>query len=100
MTEKEYDSLGDLATIVTFTQSISVFVPLPTVNPTKKTLFTGEVLDLDIKIESLKDKLDLGEFCIPISNLLEPKIAAGALKALDKFIQKKRAQNSEICTNT
>jgi hypothetical protein len=89
LSEREYDSLGELAIIVTFTQSLSSVVQLPTPNHKKKQPFVFGYAALDKELKGLKDGVDLGDFAIPIDNLLEPGMAEGALARLDEYIVEK-----------
>ncbi|KAH5300068.1 hypothetical protein HBI24_111710 [Parastagonospora nodorum] len=89
LSEREHDTLGDLAVIVTFIQSLSQLVQLPVANLKKSQPFVTGYVALDNELRSLKDGLDLGDFAIPIDNLLEPGMADGALAALDQYIEEK-----------
>lgn len=89
LSEWEYDSLGDLAIIVTFIQSFSSLFLLPAANHKKSQPFISGYAALDNELRQLKDGVDLGDFAIPINNLLEPGMADGALTALDRYIKKK-----------
>lgn len=87
LTERELDSLSDLAIIVTFTQTLSSLVNLPPVtNKKQRGLFRPEYLALEDRLSQLRAGIDLGNFAIPINNLLQPGTAAGALKSLDGFV--------------
>ncbi|KAH8699333.1 hypothetical protein GQ44DRAFT_718242 [Phaeosphaeriaceae sp. PMI808] len=88
MTEREHDSLSNLAFIVTFIQSVSSVASLPSVNHKKGQLFVSRYTALENVLEKLKTGVDLGDFVIPIANLLEPGMATGALTALDEFLRK------------
>ncbi|KAI8942788.1 hypothetical protein NX059_000831 [Plenodomus lindquistii] len=89
MYEREFSSLGDLAVIVTFLQSLSQVVKLPAANMTLRNSFLLRVSDLEIKIGRLKEELNLDDFAIPIGNLLEPGMASGALLSLDCHVHEK-----------
>ncbi|KAI4702206.1 hypothetical protein J4E81_002568 [Alternaria sp. BMP 2799] len=89
LSEREYDCLGDLAIIVTFIQSLSLVAQLPAPNHKKSQPFVPGYTALDKELRSLKDGIDLGEYAIPIDNLLEPGMAEGALAALDKYVVEK-----------
>ncbi|EUC43584.1 hypothetical protein COCMIDRAFT_7017 [Bipolaris oryzae ATCC 44560] len=89
LSEREYDSLGDLAIIVTFIQSLSSIMQLPTPNHKKKQPFVSGCTALDKELREMKDGLDLGDFAIPIDNLLEQGMAEGALAKLDEYIVEK-----------
>lgn len=83
---EEFNSLGDLAIIVTFFQSLSSVEPLPAINHKKEPLSMSKFSALENEIKQLKTGVDLGDFCIPIDNLLEPGMASGALTALDEYL--------------
>jgi hypothetical protein len=89
LSEREYDSLGDLAIIVTFIQSLSSAVQLLVANHKRSQPFVSGYIALDNELKHLKDGVDLGEFAIPIDNLLEPGMANGALKTLDQYLEEK-----------
>ncbi|KAF2869498.1 hypothetical protein BDV95DRAFT_577534 [Massariosphaeria phaeospora] len=89
MSEREFDSLGELAVIVTFIQSVSSVVQLPEVNHKKGHMFVSGHSDLENEFRQLKTEIDLSEFAIPINNLLEPGMASGALTTLDQYLLEK-----------
>ncbi|KAF2015158.1 hypothetical protein BU24DRAFT_424050 [Aaosphaeria arxii CBS 175.79] len=89
MAERELSSLGDLAIIVTFLQSLSLVEQLPAANKKQKDSFLLRVSDLETKIGRLKEELDLGDFAIPMGNLLEPGMSSGALASLDSHVHQK-----------
>jgi hypothetical protein len=86
MTEQEFYSLGDLAVIVTFIQSFISMAPLPSVSNKKGLAFVSGFSALENELGQIKDGVDLGDFAIPIDNLLEPNMATGALSTLDAYI--------------
>lgn len=89
LSEWEHDSLADLAFIVAFIQSLSSVVQLPTANHKKSQGFVSDFAALGNELRQLKDGLDLGDFAIPIDNLLEPGMASGALTKLDQYLEEK-----------
>ncbi|XP_014553642.1 hypothetical protein COCVIDRAFT_107162 [Bipolaris victoriae FI3] len=89
LSEREYDSLGDLAMIITFIQSLSSVAQLPTPNHKKKQPFVSGYRALDKEFREMKNGLDLSDFAIPIDNLLEPGMAEGTLGRLDEYIVEK-----------
>jgi hypothetical protein len=89
MTEPEYESLGDVAVIATFLQSLSTVAKLPTANNKAIQSFGFKMLALENELRQLKTGVDLGNFAIPIDNLLEPGMATGALKTLDAYVMEK-----------
>ncbi|KAI0475396.1 hypothetical protein GGR56DRAFT_511374 [Xylariaceae sp. FL0804] len=84
--EREVDALADLAVIVSFIHSLSPAVSLPAHNRIKGPALVSQ---LESEINELRSRIDLGDFVIPIDNLLEPGMAVGALDALDRFIVEK-----------
>ncbi|KFY68179.1 hypothetical protein V496_01246 [Pseudogymnoascus sp. VKM F-4515 (FW-2607)] len=83
--EREVDSFSGLAISASFVQSLSTLLPLPSPN-LKKGMFILRSKDLAVELNPLKAQIDLGNFAIPINNLLEPGMAESALSALDQFI--------------
>lgn len=86
LSEHEFDTLGDLAIIVTFIQSLCSVSQLPTANHKKSQPFISGYAALGNELTQLKSKIDLGDSVIPIDNLLEPGMAESALTTLDKYI--------------
>jgi hypothetical protein len=86
ISDRESDSLGELAVIVTFIQSLSSVAALPQPSNKKGDMFVSRYSDLDQNLGQLKPELDLSEFVIPIDNLLEPGMASGALTTLDHYL--------------
>ena len=62
---------------------------LPAVNHKKGQLFVSGYLALENELGQVRTGVDLSDFAIPIDNLLEPGMAAGALTALDKYLLEK-----------
>nr|ABY83629.1 ipa protein [Plenodomus lingam] len=89
MLKQEFDSLGDLAIIVTFIQCLSGVVNLPTISKKGQSSFVSRVESLDSRLESIKAGLRLDAFVIPIDNLLEPGMASGALEVLHTYVEEK-----------
>ncbi|CAO2652314.1 Nn.00g005970.m01.CDS01 [Neocucurbitaria sp. VM-36] len=89
MSEREHDSLGDLAGIVAFMRSLSSVVQLPAVAQRTGQSFVSRYSALEDELRHIKSGLDLGDFAIPIDNLLEPGMADGALITLDHYILEK-----------
>ncbi|OTA65726.1 hypothetical protein K449DRAFT_403217 [Hypoxylon sp. EC38] len=84
--EREADSLCDLAIIVSFIQSLSLTIKLPTFSRKKGQNFVTGAAQLSTELDQLKTEIDLADFVAPIDNLLEPGMAKNALKALDQCI--------------
>jgi hypothetical protein len=74
---------------VTFIKSLSSVTPLPAVSNKKAGYFVAGFLALEEELKQLKTGIDLGDFVIPIDNLLEPGMADGALTALHQYILEK-----------
>ncbi|TVY18075.1 hypothetical protein LARI1_G003499 [Lachnellula arida] len=89
MEESEFEYFGDLAVIVGFVQSLSSSLALPPMSLKKGQLYVSRSKELAMELDPLKSQLDLADFAIPIDNLTEPGMAAGALNALDQFIVNK-----------
>ncbi|RYP46775.1 hypothetical protein DL768_007064 [Monosporascus sp. mg162] len=87
--EPEIDALCDLAIIVGFIHSLSPAISMPSFNRKKGQLFVSGSAELETELNQLKSQIDLGDFAIPIDNLLEPGMTEGALKTLDQFIVEK-----------
>lgn len=86
MEESEFGYFGDLAVIVGFVQSLSSSLALPPMSLKKGQLYVSRSKELATELDPLKSQLDLANFAIPIDNLTEPGMAAGALNALDQFV--------------
>ncbi|KAH9206767.1 hypothetical protein DL95DRAFT_347196 [Leptodontidium sp. 2 PMI_412] len=86
MQEREFESFRDIAVIAGFVQSFSTMLPLPSINTKKGRIYVSKSNELAAELDPLKTDINLSDFAIPIDNLLEPGMAAGALNALDKFI--------------
>jgi hypothetical protein len=89
MEERELDSFSDLAIIAGFIQSVSASLPLPPINLKKGQMFVSRSKALGAELDPLKTQIDLADFAVPIDNLMEPRMAEGALNALDQFISDK-----------
>lgn len=86
MGEREADALNDLAVVVGFIQDLSLLVSMPSLSHEKGQMFVSQSQNLEAELVGLKDQIDLLDFALPIDNLLEPGMAEGALKKLDRFI--------------
>lgn len=84
--EAEMTALNDLAIIVSFMHMTSTAISMVPVSRKSGLLFTARLAELDAELNDLKPKADLGDYLVPIHNLLEPQAATGALAALDEFI--------------
>lgn len=87
LSEWEHDSLADLAVVVMFIQCLSSAVQLPAANHKKSQGFVSGYMALNNELRQLQDGVDLGDFAIPIDNLLEPGMADGALTKLDQYLE-------------
>ncbi|KAH7029015.1 ipa protein [Microdochium trichocladiopsis] len=81
-----YYALGDLITIVLFTQSLGQAISVPAFSRKKGQQFVAESSKLETEMNKIKPELDLTEFAAPLEMLLEPGMAEQALKKLDDFI--------------
>ncbi|KAF2756201.1 hypothetical protein EJ05DRAFT_518861 [Pseudovirgaria hyperparasitica] len=86
LVEHETDALAQLAVIVAFIRDLSPVFSMPSVSRKKGLLFVSRENALEEELGRLKHELDLGEFAVPIDNLLEPDMARSALKALNAFV--------------
>lgn len=86
MAEPEAAAFGDLAIIVSFMRIISTAVPMAPLSRKSGLLFTAREKRLESELNALKPMADFGDHLIPMDNLLEPQMAAGALAALDDFV--------------
>ncbi|KAK5687680.1 hypothetical protein LTS10_001820 [Elasticomyces elasticus] len=86
LTDDQALTLGDLAIIVSFMHTVSTSLTM--VPGSKKTglLFTGRTAELDVELARYKAAADFGDHLVPTHNLLEPGVAANALRALDEFV--------------
>jgi hypothetical protein len=89
MSEREFDSIGELAVIVTFIQTLSLVAQVPEVDQKKGRFFVSTYSELENELRQLKTGVNLGDFAIPIDNLLEPGMARGALTKLDQYLVEK-----------
>ncbi|PSN64315.1 ipa protein [Corynespora cassiicola Philippines] len=96
MWEREFDALGELAIIVIFIQTLSSVLKLPPANPKKGQTFLSQYSSLGRKLEQIKSGLDLGDYAIPIDNLLEPNMADKALAALDRYVWEQMGTKSDV----
>jgi hypothetical protein len=88
--KREFESFSALAVIASFIQSLSIFLPVPSINPKRGQLYVSRKKDLTAELDPLKTEIDLFAFAVPIDNLLEPSMADGPLNALDQFAVDKR----------
>lgn len=86
ISSREFGSLGALAYIVIFIQSLSSVAQLPAVGQKKGDTFLSGYDSLESELSRLKSRIDLGDFVIPIDNLLEPGMSSGALSALNAYL--------------
>ncbi|KAF6820633.1 hypothetical protein CPLU01_12722 [Colletotrichum plurivorum] len=59
---------------------------MPPLSRKKGQLFVSRAQELEAELNQLKKDLDVGDYAVPIDNLLEPGMAEGALKTLDAFV--------------
>ncbi|KAF5018007.1 hypothetical protein F66182_10033 [Fusarium sp. NRRL 66182] len=84
--EREARTLYHVAAIVIFVQDISSVSPLPSASHKKGKEFVSALQELEVELNQLKKGVDLRHFAVPIDNMLEPGMAAGALEALDQHV--------------
>ncbi|KAF2995266.1 hypothetical protein E8E13_003976 [Curvularia kusanoi] len=90
LAQHELDTLSDLAVAVTFIQSLSSLVKLPSMGQKRQGQgFGAECSLLADRISQLRAGIDLGDFAIPIDNLLQPGRAASALTKLSEYFIEK-----------
>ncbi|TEA13923.1 hypothetical protein C8034_v003993 [Colletotrichum sidae] len=89
LTEGQINTLCDLVVIVSFIQDLSSAISIPAPSRKKGQLFVSRSQELEAELNQVKSELDLGDFAVPIDNLLEPGMAEGALKTLDEFVVEK-----------
>ena len=85
ITNLVYDALGNIAILVTILQALSTVVPFPAANKHKGNSFTAGFRALEHDLGQLRTGVDLEDFVIPMSILLEPGVARGAWKALNEY---------------
>lgn len=86
--DAEFDAFSDLSAVAHLIKGLtsSLSLPAPKLKKGQQQIYTQKARDLAAEIDKLKVELDLTEFVVPIDNLLEPDMAASALKKLDAFI--------------
>ncbi|KAK6193814.1 hypothetical protein LQW54_012068 [Pestalotiopsis sp. IQ-011] len=89
LSDREADSFGDLAVIVSFIHSLTPLVSLPAFNRKKAQYFVTKSAHLETELNEIKSQLDLRDYAAPIDNLLEPGMTEASLNALDKFLVEK-----------
>lgn len=81
-------ALGDIAIIVSFMHMTSTAMSMAPLSRKSGLLFTARSKELETELNKVRAKADFGDYLIPLDNLLEPDMAAGALAALDDYVQK------------
>lgn len=89
ITNLVYDVLGNIAVLVTILQTLSTVVPFPVANKHKGNSFTAGFRALERDLGQLRTGVDLEDFVVPMSILLEPGVAKGAWEALDAYTTEK-----------
>ncbi|KAM0425643.1 hypothetical protein ACHAPT_009175 [Fusarium lateritium] len=89
LTDREADSLFDLAVITGFIQDLTSSVSLPVASRKKGQAFLTKCQELEVELAPLKAQIDLRDYAAPIDNLLEPGMADNALNAMEDFIIEK-----------
>jgi hypothetical protein len=72
--------------VASFAQCLETSLRFRHISPEKEQNYVTKLKELGSGIDPLKSDIDLLDFVAPISNLLEPGMAEGALNALDHFI--------------
>jgi hypothetical protein len=83
---REVEVLCDLAVIIGFIHDLSPLISIPPLSRKKGQSFVLKLIELEAELNQLRAQIDLRDFAVPISNLLESGMAEGALRALDEFI--------------
>jgi hypothetical protein len=78
------DALYDMVMIVSLIKDLSSTLSMPPRR--KKARISVKIQALDEELTRLKDQVDLRDFVVPISNLLEPGVTKCALEALQRFV--------------
>lgn len=86
LSESEADAFSGLVVIASFIHDLSSIVSLSSLSRKDGQTYISRSQTLETDLIELKKKVDLRDFVIPIDNLLEPGVAAGALEALDSFV--------------
>ncbi|KAG2414394.1 hypothetical protein HFD88_003585 [Aspergillus terreus] len=91
----ESEALANLATITSFIQSLSASTPLPPMNWKKGQFYVSRLVSLKTDVNAFRTDVDLGDFPIPISNLLEPGMTDATFACLDRFFIDKTGSDIE-----
>jgi hypothetical protein len=86
LTDRETDGIGDMAIVVSFINSLTPVVSMPSFSRKKAQLFTTKSAALEAELNGIKSQLDLRDFAAPIDHLLEPGMTEAALEALNRFL--------------
>lgn len=84
----EMIALGDIAIIVSFMHMTSTAMSMAPLSRKSDLLFTARSKELETELNKVRAKADFGDYLVPRDILLEPDMAAGALAALDDYVQK------------
>lgn len=87
--EREWELYSDLAVTISFLQNLAASLPIPAPRQTKGQVLGSKSVVLAIELNGIKTGLNLLDFASPLSNLVDPEMAAATLKALDKFVVRK-----------
>lgn len=91
----ESEALANLATITSFIQSLSTSTPLPPMNWKKGQFYVSRLVSLKTDVNAFRTDVDLGDFPVPISNLLEPGMTDATFACLDRFFIDKTGSDIE-----
>ncbi|KAH9842207.1 ipa protein [Teratosphaeria destructans] len=79
-------ALGDLAIIVSFMHTLTSSIANVAVSRKSGLLFTNRMSAIDQELNDYRAKVDLGDYVVPKDNILEPGVAASALRALSEYV--------------
>lgn len=88
LTDEQVTALGDLAIIVSFMHTVSTSIGTTQLSRKSGILFVSRLDELDAELNQIKNDADLGDYLIPMNNLLEPSVATSALHAMDDYVAK------------
>ena len=92
--EREADSLCDLVDVVGFIEDLSGVLRVPRPSRQKGQLFISRSRELESKLSQLRTEIDLGDYVVPINNLMETQVFGDALKAFENFMVEKTCQKT------
>ncbi|KAH7160811.1 hypothetical protein EDB81DRAFT_924048 [Dactylonectria macrodidyma] len=87
--ESEAYALSNLAVIIVFFQDLSSAISLPSPTRRKGHFFSCRLQELERELGLVRKEIDLRDFAVPIKNLMDPRMAKGALRELDAVVIQK-----------